>query len=549
MSFWTILLELMALLTLALLLGMLLERLRQSAILGYLTAGMLLGPGGLGFVRGEAVGSVSELGVVLLLFTIGLEFSFRRMKTLGVSALGGGVIQIVATGVLAGLVCRLLGLGLREAAAVGAMIPLSSTACVLRLLADRAELDSVHGRHALGILLLQDIAVVPLVLFMTALAGKGSTGALALDLGRAVMLAALLIVGFVVVCNYVLPFFFDVAAMTRNRDLPILLAIVTCVAASWSAHHLHLSPALGAFVAGMLLAESPFAAQIRADLSSLRALFVTLFFTSIGLLAELKWIPIYWNLLLWLLPVVVLLKAGVVWWGLRLFGVSHRHSLAAGLCLSQIGEFSFLLATLGRAGGVLSDVVFEVLLLTTFGTLFLTPFFVRVAPVVGAGVERRMLKWAGKRRVEPAADAPAIENLKGHVIIVGFGPAGRGVMDALRSIEAPVLVLELNPRGVAEARRLGLAALLGDATHADVLEHAGLHDARALVIALPDHKTSLHVLKQARSMAPSVPIIVRARYHAFARELEAAGARVVLDEEVEVGRGLAIAVIQMMMHK
>lgn len=542
-TFWHFLLEFVMLITLAVLLGMLFERFKLSAILGYLMAGVLLGPGGLKFVEPETVEQISELGVALLLFTIGLEFSFRRLKQLGAASLGGGVLQIIVTGVCVALGCTVLGLSPREAVIIGCMIPLSSTACVLRLLADRAELDSVHGRNCLGILLLQDIAVVPLVLLVAAMVGGGGIGSIFLGMGKALLLGAALVGVFIVICNYILPIFFDVAAMTKNRDLPILLAIVTCVAATWSAHSLGLSAALGAFVAGMLLAESPFSTQIRSDLASLRALFVTLFFTSIGLLAKLEWIPIYWQMLLWLVPVVIILNTAIVWGVLRMFRVPHRHALATGLCLAQIGEFSFLLATLGLKGGVLKDTTFQPTILTIFATLFLTPFLVRIAPHVGKWVEEKIFN-RGRNVVLPDGEAHG-HSMEGHVIVVGYGPAGRGVIDALGAMDVPALVLDLNPRGVDEAHKKGLVAHLGDASQADVLEHAHISEAMAIVVALPDHKATLQVIHQVRTTAPQVMCIVRSRYHMYAKDLENAGAQVVLDEEVEVGRGLAAAVIQL----
>ena len=248
----------------------------------------MLGPNALDLLPShEAVAAIAELGVALLLFTIGLEFSWRRLRSIGPVALGGGTLQVVLTGVITVGICMSLGLGLRTSVVFGAAIALSSTAAVLRLLETRAEIDALHGRYAVGILLLQDIAVVPLVLVVAFLGSEGSIADVGWGIARTLGIRGgpgrhslhLLL-------SYVLPALLGARVAERYADFPILLAVVTAVGATWLSHELGLSPALGAFVAGMLLAESPFATRIRADIIPFRTLFVTLFFCSIGMLAN-----------------------------------------------------------------------------------------------------------------------------------------------------------------------------------------------------------------------------------------------------------------------
>ena len=275
MDFWTILSQVLVLLSVALVLGVVFERLRQSAILGYLVAGVVLGPATLGWVETEeVVGDIAELGVSLLLFAVGLEFSLKRLWRIGPVGLGGGTLQVLLTGAVAAIVCLALGMSGGTAVALGAMISFSSTACVLRILVDRTRIDSVYGRNALGILLLQDIAVVPLVLLVTMLASSsgGDFGQLLLAMGRSLIVFVGLTGGFWVISNYVLPHLMRASLLARNRELPILLAMVVALGSAWAAHAFGLSPALGAFVAGMVLAESPFALQIRSDIGALRTL-------------------------------------------------------------------------------------------------------------------------------------------------------------------------------------------------------------------------------------------------------------------------------------
>ncbi|MBW1832152.1 MAG: cation:proton antiporter, partial [Deltaproteobacteria bacterium] len=273
MSAWTILQDALFLLLGAMLLGALFERLKQNAVLGYLLAGALLGPNAFDVLPNrDAILSIAELGVTLLLFAIGMEFSWRKLRRIGSIALGGGTLQVLVTMGAAAWLGRGFGLDRGQSIAVGAMMALSSTALVTRLLFDRAEIDSLHGRSTVGILLLQDIAVVPLVILVTALAGDASTAELGWETARALFFAFLLVVAVVLILKYVFPRLVGFSTEGGNRDLPALLAIVTAVGCAWGAHALGLSPLLGAFVGGVMLAESPFATQVRADLSTLKTL-------------------------------------------------------------------------------------------------------------------------------------------------------------------------------------------------------------------------------------------------------------------------------------
>ncbi len=547
MEIWHALYEIAILLFAALILGIVCEKLRQSALIGYLLAGLLLGPGGFKLVHAESVSSISELGVALLLFTIGLEFSFSKLKTLGRVAFIGGTLQIVGTGFVVSLLALAMGLSTKEAIAIGAMIPLSSTACVLRILAERSELETVRGRNSLGILLMQDVAVVPLVLLVTVLATGGTPVEIAMQVGQSVLFGGLLALGFFLVAKYVLPKLLNVAALTKNRELTILLAIAMAIISTWAAHALHLSPALGAFVAGILLAESPFATQIRADVGSLKTLFVTLFFTAIGMQAQIAWIPKYAFELPLIIAAFLLIKVVVIVIVLRFLNCDHRHAIATGLCLSQIGEFSFVLASLAR-GTVLSEEVFEKFLLATFGTLFLTPFLVSNAEKIGIAIENKLIrkrKMKDTDAIPTGADESGEANkLRGHVIVVGNGPAGQGAVHALRSHGVPVVVIDLNPRGVALANQNGIAVIVGDASKMEVLEHAHLESAKAMIVTLPDHKACMMIIHQSKSTAPHVPVIVRSRYHMYATELESTGASAVLDEEVLMGDHLAEEILK-----
>lgn len=540
MDLWLLLLDAVVLLAAALVLGALMEALRQSAVVGYLLAGTLVGPGVLGLVGSQsAVSLIAELGVALLLFSIGLEFSLSRLRGMGLSALGLGVGQVGATlGLTLGL-ARAFGLPLGTAAALGAVAALSSTAVVLRLLAERAELDSVHGRAAVGVLLAQDAAVVPLMLLVTALGPDAAPAAAASPgvLGR-VALGVGALAGFVAFERLVLPRLLVVPALSRHRELPILFAVVVALGAAWLAHTLGVSPSLGAFIAGVALGDSPVALQVRADVGSLKTLFATLFFGSVGLLGDPAWMAANAGSVVLAVVAVVAGKALVVWPLARLLGLRHRHAIATGLCLAQVGEFSFVLAGIARGdggeGALLGPDLFALLVSTTIGSLMLTPLLVRVAPDAG----RRVEGWL-RRALPPREEGD--EPRTSHVVVVGFGPAGRAVAERAASAGRAVVVVDLSPRLVNEARALGHHAWLGDASAVEVLEHAHVESARAVVVTLPDHRAAVEVIRGVRARAPSVPLIARARYHLYAEALRQAGATDVIDEEHEVGRRLADA--------
>jgi len=537
---WAALFDLLILLAAALLLGAVCERLRQNAIVGYLLAGMLLGPNAFNIISsGAQVRALAELGVALLLFTIGLEFSWRRLRRMGAVVLGGGALQVILTAAVVTGGAMLFGLPPRTAVAIGSIIALSSTACVVRVLVARAELDSIQGRNALGILLVQDLAVVPLVILVTVL-GRGDTSwQMVGTLLRTIGLALLLVAAFFVLFNYIVPRLLGTQTMQRNRELPVLLAVVVGLGSAWAAHRIGSSPAVGAFVAGLLLAETPFARQIRADIASLRTLLMTLFFSSIGMLGDPGWVAGHWAALGAVVAGIVIGKPLVIWGLLRAFGRTHRHALGTGMCLGQVGEFSFVLAAVALASGIMSDGQFKLIVAATITTLFLTPYLVAAAPAVShwivSRLERRGLVRVFARPVAAVAPRP-----EGHLLIIGFGPAGQAVAETLLNRADDVWVVDLNARAVTAARRLGFRGFVGDAAHPQVLDDLDFAAAKAVVITVPDPIAARNIIQHVKARNPDVCILARARYHVYRWELDFAGASVVVDEEQQVGRRLAI---------
>jgi CPA2 family monovalent cation:H+ antiporter-2 len=415
---------------------------------------------------------------------------------------------------------------------------MSSTAAVLRVLAARQEIDAMHGRNALGILLLQDVAVVPAALFVAALGMGGGIAQVAWAVVQALGLATALAGALYIVVSYALPRLLGAQLVAANRDLSILLAIVTAAGAAWLSHSLGFSPVLGAFVAGMVLAESPFAVQIRADIGPLHTLFVTLFFSAIGMLADPGWAAQHWALLGGVVLLIVVGKTAVTAGVVRLFRFPLGQSLATGLVLAQLGEFSLVLAILARDSQVIGESLFDLMVAALIVTLFLTPFLAALAPRLALAVGRIMTREHKLTAAEAVAGHG--EALSGHLVIVGFGPAGQRVAVTLMGrSDLGIVVADLNASTLDLARSYGLQTIVGDATRESVL--AGLHirTAAAVAITLPDPRTARQVVQMVRALAPDTRIVVRSRYHVHRWQLDVAGAHTVVDEEDEVGARIA----------
>lgn len=543
MDNWNVILDVVVLLSIAMILGLLFERFRQSAIVAYLLTGVLVGPGMLGLVRSsESIRSLAELGVALLLFTIGLELSWKRIRALGGAALAGGAIQLALTGAIVFAVALSCGMTPTVAVALGAIVGPSSTACVLRVLSQRGELDSIHGRTSLGILIFQDAAVIPLILLVTSLGSSAAGASGSAHLVSSGLWALIAVAGFYLVVNFIVPHLLDAAVLARNRELPILFATATCLAAAWGAHALHLSPALGAFVAGVLLADSPYATWIRSDVSALRTLFLTLFFASIGLLQDPSWIQAHWHWLAAAVPVVLVLKSAIVVVAGLALKIPFRFALGGGLCLAQIGEFSFVLAAVAETGGVISADLFNLIVGVAVLTMILTPYLIGWTPrVVFALGRKSSSQWVSgsPETKQSSADEP----LNGHIVIIGFGPAGRGAWSLMNSANLPTVVVDLNRRSIAQAGLSVAHSVVGDATQEVVLEHAHVDGATAVVITLPDRVPAMQIIAQVRILAPRALIFARSRYDLWESQLAADGV-IVVNEEKETGRQIGIRVLE-----
>jgi CPA2 family monovalent cation:H+ antiporter-2 len=534
MTGWDLLPRIVGLLAAAALCGLLLRRLNQSVIVGYLLAGLLLGPTGVGLVRaGEEVRILSELGVALLLFSIGLEFSFARLKQLGAVAAVGGTTQMFLTAACVIAVSMAMGVPRAAAIALGLAFAMSSTAVVLRALTDRAQLDSAYGRNAIGILLLQDLAVIPVLIFTDALGQKSESGALLVE----IVSRAALVVSFVIaawaIARYLLPKVLAGAALSGSRELPVVIAVCSSIGAAAGAHALGFSPSLGAFAAGIVLAESPFAMQIRADVTPLSAVFGTLFFASVGTAVRLPMDAAYFGVIVLLAAAVMAGKTLVTAIGVWAVQRSVRYALVTGLVVSQVGEFTFVVSETAHRSGIMPEYLFQTAMAVSLLTLMSTPPLMGAAPVMSARLLRRLpykarAAMGGERRPKDWR----------RVIVIGFGPAGRAVVDGLTAKGIPLTILEMNPNTVAE-NRMQFPIELGDAMQTEVLQHVRVGASIAVVVTVPDPGACRIIVAAVQRLAPGVPILARVRYHQYVRQIEQAGADRIVDEEQIVGLHLA----------
>jgi CPA2 family monovalent cation:H+ antiporter-2 len=502
--------------------GMLARWLRLPIILGYLVGGIAIGPYGFGLVHDtETINNLATIGVVLLLFTIGLEFSLKEVLRMGKIAVLGGIAQIVLTAAVGLGLGRLVGLSMLGAVFFGFIIALSSTMVVLKLLMERGELDTTHGRIMLGILLVQDLSVVPMMVIMPAVGG--GTGEIWVSLGWAVLKAVLFIGLMLALGFWGLPWFLGKVAGQRSRELFLLTVIVLCLAAAFGTYYFGLSAAFGAFAAGLLISQSGFARQAFADILPLRDTFAALFFVSLGMLANLHFIG--GNLADVAIVVVIIMAAKFLICSLitRLFGYSHKTVLFVGTGLIQIGEFSFILAMMGVGLGIISERLYSLTVAAAIITMLLTPFMMSLNSVAYRWLSQR--RWFAQQlagRVDPDWDEQALE-LSRHVVICGYGEIGRRVAMILEKQKFSYLVIELDPQIVSGLRARGVPCIYGDASNPEILAHAHLDKARVLVCTFPDYVAVELTARNALRINPKLDIIARVYRDADAELLKGIG--------------------------
>lgn len=504
------------------------HRLRVPTLVGFLLTGMVIGPHALGFVREvETVNQLAEIGAVLLLFAVGLELSLSRIIRLGGTVLRAGAIQMVGTILVVGAVALVAGLRFNNAVLWGALIALSSTAIILKVYADRGELDAPHGRMVVAILLFQDLCVVPLMVLMPLLAGtQQGIGAVA----RAVLVTAVVTGGLVMGGRVIVPRILERAANMRSNEIFTLCVLAIGLSAAWLTSTFGLSLALGAFIAGLVVSDSEYGLQALSDVLPFRDTFSGVFFTSVGMLLDLEYFVAHAPLILGVSVGVVLLKTAAGYGVVRYVRRSSRVGVIAGLGLAQVGEFSFVLASVAATLGLMGVEEYQIFLGASIMTMLAAPFLVNAAPSIA--------DWLLQHRALPTMEfatreVRAAKPLEDHVIIVGYGLNGRNLARALRSAGIAYAILESNGNKVREAKLDREPIFFGDGTRGEVLDRVGIHRARLLVFAIASHQDEKRGIAVAHHLNPKLHIVARTRYVSDIEELYALGANEVVPEEFE----------------
>lgn len=502
-------------------------RLHLPTLVGFLITGLVVGEHATGLVDDHhRIELLSEVGIVVLLFTIGVELSLDHLLRMWRTVVLGGGAQVLLTALAATGVSQLLGLETRQSLFIGFVIALSSTAIVLRLLSERAETTTPPGKQAIGILVLQDFAIVPMALLVPALSGSddGSAEKIALTLVK----AAGVVVLSLLVARRVVPRLLRAVIATRSRELFVLTILALVLGTAWATSELGLSLSLGAFLAGLVVSESVYGHHALSTVLPFRDALSAVFFVSVGMLIDIGYIAQNALLVLAVTALVLAGKALLVALVVRFVGRQPLGvSVATGLMLSQVGEFSFLLLHIGNRYPILDPGTSNLLLATTGVSMATAPLMLRLGPALARRVESAT---TGARAAAPQE----AETTDSDVLIIGYGVCGRSVARALSEVGTPTSILELNPRTVEEQARQGVQIHFGDATHETALVHAGVRGARVVVVTLPDAASARSVVTAVRALHPGAHLVVRTRLLAEVDALRKLGAHEVVPEEFEV---------------
>lgn len=508
-----------------------LHKLKIPSIVGFLIAGTCLGPHGFGFIHDiHEVELLAEIGVILLLFTVGLEISLKNLKRIRSAVLGGGFSQVILTLLATTFITYPFLKKWDTSLFTGFLVALSSTAIVMKMLFDRGEVDSPHGRLSIGILIFQDLCVVPFMLLIPILVGgKGSFFELLWTLAKSATIIFIVIFG----ARWLVPNILHQIVRTRSRELFVITIILLCLGTALFTSRLGLSLALGAFLAGLIISESEYAYQAISDILPFKESFNGLFFISVGMLMNLKFLNENIPAILSAVVIIVLLKTFTGFFSVHLMGHPPRVSLQTGLHLAQIGEFSFVLVTAGKSAGLISESHYHLFLSASVLTMVLTPFILRASPGLSIWMSSKRLLERLDRMQKRGGREGLPARREGHVIIVGFGLNGRNLAEVLKETSIPYVVLDLNNDTVLQMKKRGEPIFYGDGTSPEILHKLGIGTAKMLVIAISDPASTRRIVQVARKENPRVYIIVRTRYTIEVEDLIKLGANEVIPEEFE----------------
>lgn len=523
----------------------LLQKLKLPSIIGFLLTGVIIGPYGLSLIEAvEQVEILSEIGVILLLFVIGMELSIKQLISIKKTVFIGGFLQVGITVTIAGVVFYLLGHSWNESVFVGFLFSLSSTAIVLKTLQDRQQITAPHARNALAILIFQDLIVVPMMLVTPMIAGE-STNVVMSILSLLVKSIVVLLITFVS-ARYVVPRLMHAVAKTNSKELFLLVTITLCFAVAFLTSEAGLSLALGAFIAGLIVSESEYSHQATSIILPFRELFTSFFFVSVGMLLDLSFFASNIPVILLLVLAVFIFKSVIAGIAVAVLKYPMRTVLLTGLSLFQVGEFAFILSKVGIEYNLLSEQTNQYFLSVSIVSMILTPFVI----IFSESIANRFI-GASKRFGFSTSNISKIKNeeiteqeLENHLVIIGFGVNGSNLAKAAASSDIPYVVIEMNAEIVKRERENGVPILFGDAAQDHILETVHLSNARVAVIAISDVVATKNIIRNVRSHSDSLYLVVRTRYVKETEELIALGADEVIPEEFETSVQIFSNVLQ-----
>lgn len=512
----------------------LLQRIKLPSILGFLITGIIIGPYGLSLVNVvEQVEVISEIGVILLLFVIGMELSLKQLLSIKKTVFIGGALQVGLTVLVSASVYYLIGASVNEAVFIGFLFSLSSTAIVLKLLQERNEISSPHGRNALGILIFQDIIVVPMMLVTPIIAGQSSNITMSVVL---LLVKTIIVIGITIIsARYIVPRLMYAIVKTRSKELFLIATMAICFAIAFLTSLAGLSLALGAFLAGLIISESEYSHQATSIILPFRELFASFFFISIGMLLDLNFFVSNILVIMAILIVVFFLKSIITSLAVAVLKYPPRTVLLTGLSLFQIGEFAFILSKEGINFNILTEETNQYFLAVSILSMMLTPFVIIYADHITNFLLKSKPGYELNRQVlnENKTRGNNGYKLANHLIIIGYGINGSNLVRAAMYSNIPYLVIELNAKTVKNERQKGIPIFFGDATNFHILEAANVVKARAVVIAISDPTATKIITSNVRMISQSVYLLVRTRYVRDIDELIALGADDVIPEEFE----------------
>lgn len=514
------------------------QRFKMPSILGFLITGVIAGPYGFSLIKAShEVELLSEIGMIFLLFVIGIEFSLKGLARIRNTVIIGGTLQVGGTILFTMVIGLLSGLELANAVFLGFLISLSSTAIVLKILQEKGQIATSHGRIAMGILIFQDIIVVPMILFTPILAGNGGNTLVTVLL---LFAKVVLVVGaLVLLSRYVVPKVLHRVVRTKSRELFILTIIVLIFATAWLTSSVGLSLALGAFFAGLIISESEYSHQATVNILPFREIFISFFFVSVGMLLNITYfLEHYWQLIL-LTFGVVLLKMIVIALTVLIKKYSLKTVFMSAFTLFQVGEFAFLLSIIGVKNALLDESLYQTFLSVSILSMGITPFMMGYSDKLSDWAIKAMLPETVRKRLDRLqklrhkADPFTVENMHDHLVIIGFGVNGQNVAKAARQAKIPFIIIEFDASIYQAAKKEGLPIVFGDASDPILLSHVHVHEARVAVIAISDADATKAIIRKIREVSETTHIIVRTRYVNEIAPTLGLGADEVIPEEFE----------------